>query len=171
MARERPKASDHGDRNDARAVERDGLPRDRRERLLAVGRDGRRLIDLNAPRLWPPLPSLGIGQDDVGRQLRLVRRHVNRAEGRAHRSVDLRAGSSVECVLRGLNSAQRHVVTAIDGAIAQGFVHPGGLHTQADLDRMKAKVAAGEHPWIDGWEKLIADPKAQNTWRPAAKAK
>ena len=61
------------------------------------------------------MPSLGIGQDDVGRQLRLVRRHVNRAEGRAHRSVDLRRGSSVECVLRGLNSAQRHVVTAIDG--------------------------------------------------------
>ena len=40
---------------------------------------------------------------------------MNRAEGRAHRSVDLRRGSPVECVLRGLNSAQRHVVTAIDG--------------------------------------------------------
>jgi regulation of enolase protein 1 (concanavalin A-like superfamily) len=50
-------------------------------------------------------------------------------------------------------------------ALAQSFVHPGGLHTQADLDRMKTKVAAGEHPWIDGWNKFIADPKAQNTWR------
>ena len=53
---------------------------------------------------------------------------------------------------------------------AQTFVHPGGLHTQEDLDRMKTKVAAAEHPWIDGWNKLIADPWAQNTYSPAARA-
>jgi regulation of enolase protein 1 (concanavalin A-like superfamily) len=47
---------------------------------------------------------------------------------------------------------------------AQNFVHPGGLHMLADLDRMKNKVAAGEHPWIDGWNKLIADKQAQNTY-------
>lgn len=55
-------------------------------------------------------------------------------------------------------------------AQAQTFTHPGGLHTQADLDRMKAKVAAGEHPWIDSWNKLITDPQAQNTYAPAARA-
>lgn len=47
-------------------------------------------------------------------------------------------------------------------------MHPGGLHTQSDLDRMKTQVAAGAHPWIDSWNALIAHPKAQNTYTAAA---
>ena len=50
---------------------------------------------------------------------------------------------------------------------AQSFVHPGGLHTQADLDRMRAKVAADEHPWIDDWKVLILDRKAQGDYKAA----
>jgi hypothetical protein len=52
-------------------------------------------------------------------------------------------------------------------AQAQPFVHPGGLHSQTDLDRMKARVAAGESPWIDGWKALIQDHKAQSNYKPS----
>lgn len=34
------------------------------------------------------------------------------------------------------------------------FVHPGLIHSRADLDRMKEKVLAKEHPWIEGWNAL-----------------
>ena len=50
-------------------------------------------------------------------------------------------------------------------AFARDFIHPGGLHTQADLDRMKTKVAAKEQPWFDAWNAFIRDPKAQDTYK------
>src|SRR5687768_12049475 len=56
------------------------------------------------------------------------------------------------------------ILIAVLQSKGQRFIHPGGLHTQADLNRMKAKVAVGESPWIDGWNKLIIDPAAQNTY-------
>ncbi|SEO07724.1 Alginate lyase [Mucilaginibacter gossypiicola] len=49
-------------------------------------------------------------------------------------------------------------------AFAQPFIHPGSLHSQTDLERIKSKVAAGEHPWIDAWNALIANPRAQKTY-------
>ena len=48
---------------------------------------------------------------------------------------------------------------------AQVFVHPGGLHTKADLDRMKQMVAERKHPWIDGWEELQKDPWAKSDFK------
>ncbi len=46
------------------------------------------------------------------------------------------------------------------------FQHPGGLHTLADLERMKTMVAQGQRPWMEGWEELQKDPLAQSTYRP-----
>lgn len=53
-------------------------------------------------------------------------------------------------------------------AAAASFVHPGLLHSQADLDRMKTKVAAGEQPYLDGWNQLVSSPLSQAGWTPRA---
>src|SRR5690242_20301548 len=55
-------------------------------------------------------------------------------------------------------------------APAAAFIHPGGLQTREDLDRIKTGVAAGDHPWIDSWNELIKNPKAQLDYRPAPQA-
>jgi autotransporter-associated beta strand protein len=46
---------------------------------------------------------------------------------------------------------------------AQSFIHPGLLHTQTDLDRMKAKVAADAQPWKSSWDILVANSHASLT--------
>lgn len=43
-------------------------------------------------------------------------------------------------------------------------VHPGVLSLQADLDRAKAKVAAGIQPWKGSWDKLVASQYSQSTY-------
>lgn len=55
-------------------------------------------------------------------------------------------------------------------ATQPAFMHPGGLHTQVDLDRAKARVAASDRPWIDSWNELLKNPKAQLDYRPAPRA-
>jgi hypothetical protein len=63
------------------------------------------------------------------------------------------------------------VVAAVCGktTFAAPFVHPGGLHTQADLERMRTNVLAGNSPWIDDWRMLERDPQAQSNWKTAAR--
>jgi hypothetical protein len=46
-----------------------------------------------------------------------------------------------------------------------GFTHPGMLHTQADFDRMTAKVKANAQPWKAGWDRLTANSHSQSTWK------
>ncbi len=46
-----------------------------------------------------------------------------------------------------------------------GFTHPGLLHTQADLDRMKQMVRQDVEPWKSGFEKLRAHRQSQADWR------
>jgi len=58
------------------------------------------------------------------------------------------------------------VVTPIPINANKTFVHPGLLHTQADFDRMKAKVNAASDPWLSGWNKLIANSHSQLTYSP-----
>ncbi|HUZ06272.1 MAG TPA: alginate lyase family protein, partial [Candidatus Paceibacterota bacterium] len=53
---------------------------------------------------------------------------------------------------------------------ARAFIHPGGLLTLADMQRMKTNVLAGNHPWIDGLNRLLKDPEAQANWKPDAHA-
>ncbi|MEQ1859280.1 MAG: LamG-like jellyroll fold domain-containing protein [Chthoniobacteraceae bacterium] len=46
------------------------------------------------------------------------------------------------------------------------FSHPGTLHTQTDLTRMAAKVAANAQPWKSDYDILAASPYAQTWWGP-----
>ena len=50
------------------------------------------------------------------------------------------------------------------------FHHPGLLHSEADFDRMRAKVAAGAQPWLDGWNALLVTGRSHlnNFPRPLA---
>lgn len=56
------------------------------------------------------------------------------------------------------------VFGAAELARAQGFVHPGLLHSQEDLDRMKRAIAAKEEPIYAGYEVFRKNPASQATY-------
>ena len=37
------------------------------------------------------------------------------------------------------------------------FIHPGVVHSLADLERMRTNVLAGNYPWYMGYTNLLAD--------------
>lgn len=45
------------------------------------------------------------------------------------------------------------------------FRHPGILHSQEDLERMKSMVQQGREPWASGFEKLKTHPESSAEWR------
>jgi hypothetical protein len=53
--------------------------------------------------------------------------------------------------------------TTADAAPAT-FTHPGMLHNWGDINRAKVRVAAGDNPWLSGWNKLTANSHSQSTW-------
>ena len=60
------------------------------------------------------------------------------------------------------------VCLAASSANAQ-MVHPGGWHTQEDLTIIREKIAAGEEPWITGWNAARNEgPSANFTSNPPA---
>jgi arabinogalactan endo-1,4-beta-galactosidase len=50
-------------------------------------------------------------------------------------------------------------------ALPAAFVHPGLLHTRADLDRVKQRVQQGAELYQAGFEKLRTHPQSQSDWR------
>ncbi|MBX9393836.1 alginate lyase family protein [Streptomyces sp. TRM72054] len=50
------------------------------------------------------------------------------------------------------------------------WTHPGMLHNWGDINRARARVAAGNDPWLSGWNRLVANPHSRSTWTPNPQA-
>ncbi|MCL8014407.1 alginate lyase family protein [Streptomyces sp. AS02] len=63
---------------------------------------------------------------------------------------------------------------ALTGAPAEAapatFTHPGMLHAYGELNRAKVRVAAGDDPWLSGWNRLTANSHSASTWQPNPQA-
>ena len=57
------------------------------------------------------------------------------------------------------------LVLAFQNAAGQTFVHPGILHSQEDLSRIKSLVDNRTQPAFGSWEKLSSDPKSSPDYR------
>jgi len=89
------------------------------------------------------------------------------------------AGAAAALILAGREQALAATDTATSGAdtaasgteaaastAAGPFAHPGILHRQADLDRMRTAVAAQESPVYEGYLALAADPRSSYDYAP-----
>ncbi|PAY18853.1 hypothetical protein CKO51_14170 [Rhodopirellula sp. SM50] len=59
------------------------------------------------------------------------------------------------------------VLSCTQGVPAFGeFVHPGVAHSRASIEFVKSKIAAGQQPWGDAWERLRNSRYASLDWKP-----
>ena len=63
-----------------------------------------------------------------------------------------------------LSSNATHGEDSVESA-GRPFVHPGLLHSAADLARIREKVAAGHEPWKKGFERLEWQLSARSDWK------
>lgn len=62
--------------------------------------------------------------------------------------------------------AQKHKMDETANPLRQ-FVHPGVSHSSEDIALVKEKIAAGEEPWQDAWNRLSGSRYASLDWEPA----
>ncbi|GHG89089.1 alginate lyase family protein [Streptomyces lanatus] len=92
--------------------------------------------------------------------------HQHRPTGELSRRGLLKAAGGVTAAVA-LGTAS--LAGTADAAPAT-FTHPGMLHNAGDINRAKVRVAAGNDPWLSGWNRLTANSHSQSTWaaRPTA---
>jgi len=54
--------------------------------------------------------------------------------------------------------------TILAGGSTGVYIHPGLLHTESDFIRMRTMVNAGTQPYLDGWNKLLANSHSLSTY-------
>lgn len=61
-------------------------------------------------------------------------------------------------------SGERVFLVNMTAGPLRPFAHPGTLHTEEDLARMRAKIAAGQEPWLSGYQMLLSSPYNNLGW-------
>ena len=71
-------------------------------------------------------------------------------------------------VLVGAIAHAQESVGKVDFSDRSEFIHPGILHSQAELDFIKQKVQAEEEPWFSGWKTLLEADISNMDWQSKA---
>lgn len=74
-------------------------------------------------------------------------------------------GAGVETDLNKIPLLEKNLVEVESKDITEPMLHVGGLHTEADFQRIREKLAAGASPWKEGYELLKNSQYAQLTYQ------